>query len=863
MSFDAANTIQPALNPGDQLGYFDVQSPLAAGGMSLVWKGYDRMLDRHVAIKQVAGAAEADEEVRQRFNNEAELQKRVSSGHKNIVDVVDMVDDPRGLFIVTEYVDGSSLDHVLGKLDGPMDPKQALGIMQQVALGLSAIHEAGVLHRDLKPSNILLPREGGVKICDFGLAALQVEQDALTVGTARYMAPELFTGEQADARADLYSLGMISYEMFAGRPAYEQTFKTVMRDQRNQALRWMKWHTNARLTAPPLTKLNESLPPDLSGIVERLMAKNASQRIASAQQLLEVIKRTFAGGQRAAPSAAAPPLAEPAAQATADPTAPLPKRSRLPLILGGVLLAQAILIGGVWGYFEWRASEQQQQVRSEAVDKYERARQLYSEQQDYRQAAQLFNELASAWPDDPALGAPAKARAMICEARLLMAEGERVTAGYRFSEAEQLYSDALAKLSGALDTAGNLHDHVAEIRNEVEFRRAFVDVAAKVVELIDSGQYSQARNRIGVFRQKAQPVDMEEQILDRLAARIEDQSTQAQIDRILAEADRFAGQGRLNEALGKVREGLQQYSSSARLTEREAELTGRINYDDLLGRAQAAEDRGDYAAAINLYRQANDLKPSDDLRDRVSELRRRRAYQSGRDAELGGDFVTAEEQYLDALPLPEAKQSLQRLGKVVTKKALVEAADAAAAAGDDARARQLYQQVLDEMGPDAAVQRKLNDVTVRMETEQARAALDAGDLDAARKHLDNALAIDPAHPEANRLAEDLRVYQEYRDQLKVGDAARGKSDFGQAIEAYLQARQTLRGTGIDTTEIEKRLEDAEYDSWIAKARAAIEARQWKLARAHLKSAENVRRQATELIQRLREEINQNDPESDS
>ena len=127
MSPESAQHISPALNPGDKLNYFDVQQPLAAGGMSLVWKGYDKLLDRHVAIKQIASSAMADESLREAFRREAELQKKVSASHKNLVEVIDFIEEPRGLFIVMEYVDGSSLDRTLTKLEGPVPPREALG----------------------------------------------------------------------------------------------------------------------------------------------------------------------------------------------------------------------------------------------------------------------------------------------------------------------------------------------------------------------------------------------------------------------------------------------------------------------------------------------------------------------------------------------------------------------------------------------------------------------------------------------------------------------------------------------------------------------------------------------------------------
>src|SRR5690606_35571354 len=112
----------------------------------------------------------------------------------------------------------------------PMDERQALGIIGGTALALDTIHKQNIIHRDLKPSNILLPGEGGLKICDFGLATLMEDQEALDVGSVRYMAPELFGDEKADQRADIYALGLVAYEMLAGRDKFADVFKIVLRD---------------------------------------------------------------------------------------------------------------------------------------------------------------------------------------------------------------------------------------------------------------------------------------------------------------------------------------------------------------------------------------------------------------------------------------------------------------------------------------------------------------------------------------------------------------------------------------------------------------------------------------------------------
>src|SRR5580693_9318368 len=216
---------------GERLGHYRIIEKIGAGGMGEVYRAYDELLERDVAIKILSSEVLADEEVRMRFRREALVLAKLNHpyietihefGHQGDID-----------FLVMELIPGRPLSKLLK--DGPLDEKEPLRLGAQFLKGLSAAHEQGVIHRDLKPANLFVTPDGRVKILDFGLAKLVHPQNAMEVtrsittetgtvsGTVPYMSPEQLRGLSIDARSDIYAAGAVLHEMATGRRAFPQT----------------------------------------------------------------------------------------------------------------------------------------------------------------------------------------------------------------------------------------------------------------------------------------------------------------------------------------------------------------------------------------------------------------------------------------------------------------------------------------------------------------------------------------------------------------------------------------------------------------------------------------------------------------
>ena len=257
---------------------YQVKAFVASGGMASVYRAEDTVLERMVALKIIHPHLATDKSFVEKFRREAKMAAALS--HPNLVNVFDQGTDNQAIFLVMEYVPGINLRDALNDF-GSLSPKRALEILEPLTAGLAAAHAAGILHRDLKPENVFLSDTGTVKLGDFGLAReiSSHTQTGSLVGTAAYLSPELVLRGQADARSDVYSLGVMAFEMLTGKQPYDG----------DQAVQIAYQHANSNIPAP--SSLNPEVPELLDEIVLWATARNPSDRPASATELLPVITR--------------------------------------------------------------------------------------------------------------------------------------------------------------------------------------------------------------------------------------------------------------------------------------------------------------------------------------------------------------------------------------------------------------------------------------------------------------------------------------------------------------------------------------------------------------------------------------------
>jgi serine/threonine protein kinase/tetratricopeptide (TPR) repeat protein len=249
---------------------------LGQGGMGAVYKARDREVDREVALKVIRPDLAGHPDIVRRFKQELILARQVT--HKNVIRIFDLGEAEGAKFISMEYIDGRDLKSIRAER-GKFQPEEAAEIIEQVCRALDAAHAEGVIHRDLKPQNIMVDKHGRVAVMDFGIAR-SMELSGLTqtgtlVGTPEYMSPEQAKGEEVDSRSDLFSLGIILYELLTGKSPYEATTSVATLLKRTQE------------RAVPPVKLDPAIPKFMNDIVVRCLEIDPQRRYASAQEILQ------------------------------------------------------------------------------------------------------------------------------------------------------------------------------------------------------------------------------------------------------------------------------------------------------------------------------------------------------------------------------------------------------------------------------------------------------------------------------------------------------------------------------------------------------------------------------------------------
>jgi pimeloyl-ACP methyl ester carboxylesterase len=272
---------QETADPGETVGNYEIRERLGSGGMGVVFRAVDRRLHRPVALKFLPESVGSDEQLRQRFFQEAKAA--ASLDHTNICTIFGIERAPDGrLFLVMPFYEGETLQGRIRR--GPLPVPEALDYARQIAGGLGHAHAAGIVHRDIKPANVAITREGTCKILDFGIAKMadaSLTRTGMVLGTLAYMSPEQAAGEkQVDHRTDLWALGVVLYEMLAGRRPFAQETIAAL------------FHAVQAMDPVPLRELRPEVSPDLDEVVTCLLQKQRDRRYPDAAALLSALETT-------------------------------------------------------------------------------------------------------------------------------------------------------------------------------------------------------------------------------------------------------------------------------------------------------------------------------------------------------------------------------------------------------------------------------------------------------------------------------------------------------------------------------------------------------------------------------------------
>ena len=728
-----------SLGAGTTLGKYEILEQLGSGGQSIVYKAHDPLLDRHVAIKQVAPQLAADDRFIQRFREV--IRELAKLQCEQIVVIHDLIDDERGLFIVMEFVEGHTIETTLATTEEPVEPKAVLQILWRIAAGLSAMHRAGVIHRDVKPGNIIVGEGLRVKITDFGVAAPVGAAASMRLGTTKYMAPELFGGKDVDIRADIYSLGMVAYEMLLGRPKFNEVFYDIVRDPHSEALRWMKWHSSADKEAPPAAEINADVPGALSAIVAKMLAKDPDDRFESLEAVGKEIRSSFSPRTRrpakkrrkkrrlsveaaadaedrglqpspigpideAAELAVPPKLT--GGPATAEiPTTPMSTRSKL-LIAGTV---GGILLLGLIGLAVYRGIQTKDEVRqaelaySKALDIFNQAGKsdlLGDRQTKYQAAMKGFSDIAAEHPR-LAVGEQASIMAALCRGYDAVLKLDYDEMGNALQSADEMATRAQRDRSELLSwTREILQERIPHLREFQQNQRLYHKYLAEARSAMEAGDLAKAKgilSETGDMMGRVRVLLGEQaRVIFSLRQDIGEKEKQGAYWAEVRRGDDLAKLGKVTDATEAYNEALailkdakgtlpeKIYTDLKQTAENKKILLGlTVEYQKALTEAKKLDKKRDYQGAAAQYAKAAQAAralgrdDANDLAERAKQLRHDYHVEQGRKYVSTNELAKAEDEFKQARAILDSsvvRQELAIIQDMVTFKKLFGAGQA-------------------------------------------------------------------------------------------------------------------------------------------------------------------------------------------
>jgi len=860
---------QVGLPVGAKIGKYEVRERLAIGGQALVYKCHDSLLDRFVAIKQISTHLAEDPKFLQRFRREARILARLGA---EIITIHELLEDEKGLFIVMEYVEGRSLEAILSETGGPVDTRAALQIIWRLAGAMHEVHSAGIIHRDLKPSNIIIAEGLRPRVTDFGVAASTTGQTSMVLGTTKYMAPELFSGGATDERVDMYSLGFIAYEMLIGRDKFNEIFQDVVRDKHTEALRWMKWHGNEQVQAPPACEVNPLVPKALSDIVAGMMAKNLHERFASMEKLGRSIKAKFSprakaearrlkrrrrGKASAEETLPAAPAGRPDEQGEeleladeATPTAALPKRKwtlRTKLIVVGAVLACAIAGGVIIGVLE----SQRRQQFGRTVDVAFRAAMSYYDDADYGLALKAFGDVQTRFGKTKQ-AAKASVLELFCRGYIAV-QGEQ---WQQAAAAENAVKEQLKKVQAA---RGDLVQWTRRISGDVEMFRQhrtstwkFRDAMERAEKLFTAGRFAEAQN---ILTQKLRSgaihlTDDQDRQLSAFRSRIELAAFRTTCNDLIREVSDLAAQGQFGAAeaagrsakakLGSPSAGILGDADRKRLEGALAvamrNLKAQRDYEAAMKAAGEAAKAGNKGAELAALKRANKIKTSPKLTERIGKLHSLMAYERGIRLKAQGNLKGARRALEQSLRYDKdspARAALAELDRTIKRRLLLQAGDEAQAGGKFSDALSRYTEA-EKLASDDALRGKIIECRYRIQLGRGDRLREEKKYDEAVAAYENARQVKPAAaPEIDARIAAAKRTRMYEGLIAAGDEALKQRAWDKAMDLFRKARDVSA-----TTEADQRIKQTRYSQNVELGKEAMRNNDFTSAVGYFRIAQN-------------------------
>ncbi len=873
---DTAAGVFGILPAGAKLGKYEIVERLGSGGQSIVYKGYDPLLDRYVAIKQVAPQLASDEKFTQRFREVARQLAKL--GCEEVVTLYELMEEDGGLFVVMEFVEGHTIETTLSDHPEPIDPTAVLQIIWRIAAGLTAIHHAGIVHRDIKPGNIIIGERLKVTITDFGVAAKAGAAVSMKLGTTKYMAPELFTGGEVDGRADIYSLGMVAYEMLLGRTKFNEVFHDVVRDRHSEALRWMKWHSSPEQTAPPLSEINPDIPRALSVTVARMLAKDPQERFANIEELGREIRANFSPRARQqtlrkhhrkkrppGDAAATGPegqgqgeQSQPMQGAESGPiTAEIPKMPmslRKKLAIAGMIAG--VIIVGLLVY--WGMDKQQQEaIREQAQEQYGRAESLYREaskagisqvkKANYAAAMDIFKTVRSNKQyARQVMAGQAEVMEYLCLARLAAMDGDWNAAYAQFESADKLTKQLQRNRGELYKWTQERELELREFNDWLTSQRHYVIAIDGAKKAIADGELEQAEK---ILTNAGRMTLSDEQVaeIQTLRQDIKEKQKQGEFWAHFHRGEQLGGAGDAAGAMAawdkaldvleaarttltpKMYEELKQTAEA-----KKSALKTKIEYDAAIDEAQKAEKAGNLLVAADAYEQAGKIKPSENLANKARQLRHDHHLRLGREHLAANRIKEAEQELKLAQSYkmsPETDNELKKILKIKDYNSLLNQ-------GNNLFRQKKYEAALEKyeaagkLFSDAELRGKITDCSYHIELDVADAHRVRTEWVEAEIAYNKAKRIKPAaSAEVDALLELIRQDRTYAEQFAAAQKALEARDLNEALIRAGAAKNVHA-----TPEVEQIIKRIRYEQQVVLGAEAMNREDYISALAYFRQA---------------------------